>query len=152
MGIYLGDKVIANYYKLPDQTGQAGKALMTDGNEANWGDASSVFKYSSSGQFTKENVVFVDSLDTAIPETSEHSDDIWLYSSPVYPYVPMTGVSDTSWTFENGGMVICYESTNVTISDSVLDRSITFTNFVGILPVSIGTTVTTNKVAIFSGY
>ena len=155
MGIYLGDQIIANYYKLPDQTGNEGKALITDGTEANWGDASSVYKYSEQGTYTQENLVFVDSLSTQIPETPEdpkYKDAIWLYSSPVYPYVPITNqVSGTSYTFDNGGMVICNTATNVTIASGEL-ASFTFTNFVGILPVSVGSVVTTSRTAYFSGY
>ena len=155
MGIYLGDKVIANYYKLPDQTGSEGKALITNGTEADWGDASSVYKYSVQGTYTQENLVFVDSLGTEIPDTPEdpkYKDAIWLYSTPVYPYVPMTNqVSGTSFTFTNGGMVICNADTNVTIASGEL-ASFVFYNFVGILPVSAGCMVTTSRTAYFSGY
>ena len=152
MGIYLGDNVIANYYKLPDQTGKAGKALVTNGETADWGDASSVYRYTTNKQFVQDNLVVADSLNTAIPSTSQFTDAIWLYSSPVYPYVPVSNqVSGTSYTFNRGGMVICNSATNVTIASNEF-ASFTFSNFVGMLPVSIGTTVTTSKTAYFSGY
>ena len=152
MGIYLGDKVIANYYKLPDQTGKAGKALITNGETADWDDASSVYRYTADEEFVQDNLIVADSLNTAIPSTSEFSDAIWLYSSPVYPYVPISNqVSGTSYTFDKGGVVICNSPTNVTIASNEF-ASFTFSNFVGMLPVSIGTTVTTNITSYFSGY
>lgn len=152
MSIYLGDNIVANYYKLPDQTGKDGKALVTDGVEAYWGDASSVYRYNPSGSFTQQNLVVVDSLSTTIPPTSEFSDAVWMYTSPVYPFVPISDqVSGTSYTFNKGGMVICNSQTNVTIASNEY-ASFTFTDFVGILPVSVGTTVRTSKTAYFSGY
>lgn len=152
MSIYLGNKEIANNFKLPDQTGKAGKALITNGVTADWGDASSVYRYSQSGQFSQENLVVVDSLSIPIPSTSEHSDAVWMYTTPVYPYVPLTNqVSGYSYTFTHGGMVICNTTNNVTVASGEL-ASFTFSNFVGILPVSVGTTVTTTSLAYFSGY
>ena len=152
MGIYVGDKIVANYYKLPDQTGKAGKALITDGTEANWDDASSVYKYSIDGTYAQKKLVFVDSLDTDVPETSEYSDAIWLYSSPVYPYIPLTTqVSGTSYSFANGGMVICKSPTTVTIGAGELSP-IVFTSFVGILPLPAGSSVTTSINSYFSEY
>ena len=152
MGVYLGNQEIANNFKLPNQAGNAGKALVTDGTNVSWGDASSVYRYSPSGTFSQENLVVVDSLSTPIPSTSQYSDAVWMYTTPVYPYVPMTNqVSGYSYTFTHGGMVICNSPNSVTIASGEL-ASFTFSNFVGILPVSVGTTVTTSSLAYFSGY
>ena len=152
MGIYLGNKLVANNYELPDQSGNAGKALVTDGTTASWQDASSVYKYSRTGSYTKKSLVVVDGLDTQIPETSDVSNAIWLYTSPVYPYVPLTNqVSGTSYTFNNGGMVICNSPTDVTINPDELSPLV-FTNFVGILPLPMGTSVVTSTLSYFAGY
>ena len=116
--------------------------------------ASGAYQYNGDNTFTKKDVVFVDSLNTSInpPPGSPHADDIWLYTSPVYPYVPMTTqTAGTSHTFTRGGMVICTSATNVTLNSGELSPLV-FTGFVGILPVSVGTKVTTSKSAFFAGY
>ena len=152
MGIYLGNQVIANYYKLPDQTGNDGKALMTDGHTASWEDASSVYEYVNSSTYNKKSLVVVDSLDRNIPQSSPISDAVWMYTTPVYPYIPLTNqVSGTSYTFNNGGMVICNSPTTVTVNPNELSPLV-FTNFVGILPLPMGTSVTTSSISYFSGY
>lgn len=152
MGIYLGDNIIANFYKLPDQTGNAGKALVTNGVTASWQDASSVYEYTQSGTYAKKSLVFIDNLNASIPSPSPYSDAIWLYSTPVYPYVPMTNqVSGTSYTFTNGGMVICTSPTNLTVGVGEASPLV-FSNFVGIMPVSMGLTVSTSQTSYFAGY
>lgn len=115
--------------------------------------ASTTFEYTPDGQFVKNDVVFVDSLDTTFdPSSTDHPDAVWLYSSPVYPYVPMNLTnSGTSYSFVNGGMVVCTSATDVIIGAGELSP-VTFTGFVGILPVAAGTNVTTNVAAYFVGY
>ena len=92
-------------------------------------------------------------MNTNISSTSkgDYEDAIWLYSSPVMPYVPLTTqTSGTSYTFNNGGMVICTSATNVTVGQG--NASLTFTGFVGVLPVSMGSVVTTSKSSYFANY
>lgn len=152
MGIYLGDKLIANNYSLPSQEGQDGKFLSTDGTEASWQDASSVYEYVNSSTYTKKSLVVVDSLNRNVPQSSPISNAIWMYTTPVYPYIPLTNqISGTSYTFNNGGMVICNSPTTVTVNPNELSPLV-FTNFVGILPLPMGTSVTTSSISYFSGY
>lgn len=115
--------------------------------------ASTTFEYTPDGRFVKNDIVFVDSLDqTFNPSTTSHPDAVWLYSSPVYPYVPMNLTnSGTSYSFANGGMVVCTSQTNVTLGAGEL-APVTFTNFVGILPVAAGTEVSTSVTSYFVGY
>lgn len=152
MGIYLGEKLIANNFNLPDQDGNAGKALMTDGTNASWQDASSVYEYVDENTYNKKSLVVVDSLDRNTPESSPIDNAVWMYTTPVYPYVPLTDqVSGVSFTFNNGGMVICTSPTTVTVNPDEVAPMV-FTNFVGILPLPMGTSVTTSKTSYFSGY
>lgn len=112
------------------------------------------YQYDNSGVYNRRNVVFCDSLDTEIKGDASNAPEgaLWLYSSPVYPYVPMsTKNSGTSYSFPNGGMVIATSPMNVIVGSGELSP-LTFTNFVGILPVSMGATVTTSAIAYFVGY
>lgn len=115
--------------------------------------ASTTFEYTPDGKFVKNDVVFVDSLNTSFnPSATDHPDAVWLYSSPVYPYVPMNLTnSGTSYSFTHGGMVVCKSATNVTIGAGELSP-VEFIGFVGVLPVAAGTNVTTNIAAYFVGY
>ena len=111
---------------------------------------SAVYQYNGSN-FTLKEMVVADSLNTDTTNPSSHQDAVWLYATPVYPYVPMTTQnSGTSYTFSNGGIVMCTSTTNVTVGQG--NASITFTGFVGILPVAIGAVVTTSKTAYFASY
>jgi len=111
---------------------------------------SAVYQYSG-GDFTLKEMVVADSLNTNTSSVSDHEDAVWLYATPVYPYVPLTTqTSGTSHTFTNGGVVICTSATNVTVGES--PSSITFTGFVGMLPVPIGAVVTTSQTAYFANY
>lgn len=130
-------------------------ATLADWNE--WlKNLTTFYRYSTEGTLHRRNVVFCDSLDKdltsreVIEEAPE--DALWLYSTPVFPYVPMsTQNSGTSYNFPNGGMVMATSPMNVTVGAGELSP-ITFTNFVGILPVSMGTSVTTSATAYFVGY
>ena len=115
--------------------------------------ASTTFEYTANGEFIKNDVVFVDSSNTSIdPSATDHPDAVWIYSTPVYPYLPMDlSIYGTSYSFPHGGMVICTSATNVTVGAGELSP-ITFTSFVGILPVCAGSNVTTTQTAYFVGY
>lgn len=128
----------------------SGKVLKNNGSNAIWDATSETFEYSGSS-FNKKDVVLVDSLNVDTSNPLAHEDAVWLYATPVYPYVPMTTQNTgTSYTFTNGGMVMCTSATNVTVGQG--NASITFNGFVGILPVSMGSVVTTSQTAYFVSY
>lgn len=111
--------------------------------------AKNTYKYSS-GTFTKKELVVTDT-NVSPSSASAHQDAIWLYSAPVYPYVPMsTNISGTSHSFSTGGVVICTSATTVTVSMG--QSSLTFNSFVGMLPVTIGASVSTSRTSYFVNY
>ena len=117
-------------------------------------EKSSFYEYTSGGEFKERFVTYCNTLNTNISTVSNntnHASDLWLYSTPAYPYLPMTTqTSGTSHTFTTGGVVICTEATNVTVGQGA--ASLVFTNFVGMLPVGTGAVVSTTKSSYFANY
>ena len=99
-------------------------------------------------------IVVVDSLnktDETLPK-SLTNDSVVLFNTPIMPCVPYdNSKSGTSYAFTKGGLVIATTPCTVTLFANQ-PSPITFTNFVGILPVNAGTSVTTSAVCYFGEF
>lgn len=98
----------------------------------------------ASGQRVKPKALTVIQQNKIPSGFVKEDNEYLLFTTPVMPYIPYNEATTvgvgSSYTFQNGGMVIATTSCSVTVFDGE-PNSITFQNFVGFLPIMKGTRV-----------